>query len=83
MGRKKKRLEAMQPNPLDWTIDDLVRTATDHDFDVREGGKGSHVVFTSPTGRTQTIPAHRPIKPIYVKFLLEMLDELPTPEDTE
>jgi predicted RNA binding protein YcfA (HicA-like mRNA interferase family) len=76
VSKKQKRLEAMRHNPRDWTIDDLINLVTSLDFEVRQGGKGSHVVFTSPLGISQTIPAKRPVKAIYVKLLLEMIDML-------
>ena len=66
----------MRNNPRDWTIDDLINLAISLNFEVRQGGKGSHVVFSSPLGATQTIPAKRPVKAIYVKLLLEMIDLL-------
>jgi predicted RNA binding protein YcfA (HicA-like mRNA interferase family) len=84
VSKKQKRLEAMRNNPKDWTIDDLINLATSLNFEVRQGGKGSHVIFTSPLGATQTIPAKRPVKVIYVKLLLEMIDLLdPTLISTE
>jgi predicted RNA binding protein YcfA (HicA-like mRNA interferase family) len=81
VSKKAKRLEAMRNNPQDWTIAELVGIATAMGFDVRQGGKGSHMVFTSPLGMTQTIPAHRPVKAIYIKLLLEMIDALGETED--
>jgi predicted RNA binding protein YcfA (HicA-like mRNA interferase family) len=74
VSKKQKRLEAMRNNPRDWSIDDLISIATSLGFEVRQGGKGSHVVFTSPFGATQTVPAKRPVKAIYVKLLLDMID---------
>jgi predicted RNA binding protein YcfA (HicA-like mRNA interferase family) len=74
VSKKQKRLEALRNNPKDWTIDDLINLATSLGFEVRQGGKGSHVVFTSPLGATQTIPAKRPVKSIYVKLFLEMIE---------
>ncbi len=76
MSKKQKRLEAMRNNPRDWSIDDLISIANSLGFEVRQGGKGSHVVFTSPFGMTQTVPAKRPVKAIYAKLLLEMIDLL-------
>jgi predicted RNA binding protein YcfA (HicA-like mRNA interferase family) len=87
VSKKQKRLEAMRNNPRDWTIDDLIHIATSFGFEIRQGGKGSHVMFTSPIGATQTIPAKRPVKAIYVKLLLEMIDLLdpmtPSQEENE
>jgi predicted RNA binding protein YcfA (HicA-like mRNA interferase family) len=85
VSKKQKRLEAMRNNPRDWSINDLTHIATSFGFEVRQGGKGSHVVFTSPIGATQTSPAKRPVKAIYVKLLLEMIEALEpiTPSEEE
>lgn len=66
----------MRNNPKDWSIDELIGIATSLGVEVRQGGKGSHMMFTSPFGMTQTIPAKRPVKAIYAKLLLEMIDLL-------
>jgi predicted RNA binding protein YcfA (HicA-like mRNA interferase family) len=56
VSKQQKRLEAMRNNPRDWSIDDLISLATGLHFEVRHG-KGSHMVFTSPLGTSQTIPS--------------------------
>jgi len=35
---------------------------------------GSHCVFVRTDGKTLPVPARRPIKPIYVKKFLELVD---------
>jgi len=35
---------------------------------------GTHCVFIRSDGRTLPIPAHRPIKPIYVKKFIRLVD---------
>ena len=75
VSKKQKRLEKMLQNPQDWTLQDLVLIAYEHGFEVRQG-KGSHAVFTSPLGVSQAIPEHRPVKAVYVKKLLEMIEEV-------
>ncbi|MTW19576.1 hypothetical protein [Allochromatium palmeri] len=42
-------------------------------LDWRQEGT-SHCVFIRADGRTLPVPARRPIKPIYVKKFLELLD---------
>lgn len=71
-----KTLEKMRNNPRDWQITDLEVVASHVDIVVRKG-KGSHVSFTHPRWvDILTVPAHRPIKPIYVKKLVSLIDAL-------
>jgi predicted RNA binding protein YcfA (HicA-like mRNA interferase family) len=65
----------LQNNQRDWTLQELVIIALDYGFVVRQG-KGSHAIFTSPTSESQAIPEHRPIKAIYAKKLLAMIEEV-------
>lgn len=59
----------MRLNPHGWRIEELSVAAREHGFAVRPA-KGSHVAFTAPKGRHLTVPAHRPVKAIYVKQLI-------------
>jgi len=36
--------------------------------------KSSHCVFIRADGRTLSVPAHRPIKPIYIRKFIELID---------
>ena len=36
----------------------------------------SHVTFRFPTGDKVTIPAHKPIKPVYIQQFTVLLDQL-------
>lgn len=64
-------------NPLDWRIEQLETVAKHYGIMVRKSG-GSHVVFDHPSWvELLCVPAHRPIKPIYVKkftTLIELLE---------
>ena len=66
MGKAEKILQQMQKNPLDWRIESLKTVADAHQIEWRQRGT-SHVVFVRADGRTLPVPAHRPIKPIYIK----------------
>jgi len=71
-----KKLEKMRTNPRDWRIDQLETIAEHYGIKVRKSG-GSHVVFDhSAWVELLCIPAHRPIKPIYVKKLVDLIDFL-------
>lgn len=70
-----KLLMKMRRNPRgDWTIEDFKAIASHHEIEWRSPG-GSHVVFVSALGDVLTVPARRPIKPIYVKLFVEMIDK--------
>ncbi|MDR5776504.1 MULTISPECIES: hypothetical protein [unclassified Caballeronia] len=66
MNTATKLLEAMSRNPLDWQIGQLQSVARQHGIDWRHDG-GSHCVFVRNDGSTLPVPAHRPIKPVYIK----------------
>jgi predicted RNA binding protein YcfA (HicA-like mRNA interferase family) len=69
MARADKRLQKMRQNPRDWRIEDIQSLAGSLGIEWLHDG-GSHVIFRSPYGEHVSIPARRPIKPIYItKFL--------------
>jgi predicted RNA binding protein YcfA (HicA-like mRNA interferase family) len=77
MSTADKRLAQMRANPKsDWHIGDLETVAIAYGMKVRKSG-GSHVVFshTAATLRV-TVPARRPIKPVYVRQFVELVDEI-------
>ena len=67
-----KLLAAMRHHPLDWRIDQLQAVARQHGIDWRQEGT-SHCVFICADGRTLPVPAHRPIKPIYIKKFVALV----------
>ena len=76
MSKSVKLLNAMKNNPNDWDISQLQTVAKQNGVDWRHDG-GSHCVFITEDGRTLSVPAHRPIKPIYIKkFVALILREL-------
>lgn len=73
MTKAEKTLEKMKNNPRDWQIADLEAIANRFGVTMREG-KGSHVSFTHTKWvNILTVPAHRPIKPIYVKKFVDLI----------
>lgn len=68
-----KLLAAMRRNPLDWQIEQFQTVARQHGIEWRHDD-GSHCVFITNDGKTLPVPARRPIKPIYVKKFLDLLD---------
>ena len=76
MSKAGKLLEKMRRNPRDWRIRDLESLAARHGLEVRKPG-GSHAVFFHrATGRQLSVPAKRPIKPVYVNAFVALLDEI-------
>ena len=76
MSKIDKILAKMRNNSKDWNIADLEVIAEQFGVKVRKG-KGSHVTFThSQWIDILTVPANRPIKPIYVKKFISLIDTL-------
>jgi hypothetical protein len=76
MSKVDKLLEKMRRNPRDWRIEDLEMLALRFGLEVRKPG-GSHAIFFHEgTGRQLSVPAKRPIKPIYVTAFIALLDEI-------
>jgi predicted RNA binding protein YcfA (HicA-like mRNA interferase family) len=76
MSQTDKHLEAMRNNPRDWRIETLISIAVKYGIEVRNHG-GSHHVFSSPgIDLAVTIPAHRPIKPVYIRQFVSLLEQV-------
>lgn len=73
MTKNKKTLHRMLANPKDWRIEQLETVAKQYGVAVRKTG-GSHVVFDHDNWiELLCVPAHRPIKPIYVKKFIALI----------
>lgn len=75
MVRAEKIIERMRNNPRDWQIADLKSIATRYKIDWRQPGT-SHVTFSFPGLQPLTVPSHKPLKPIYVKKFLMLIDAI-------
>ena len=77
MASKDKLFSKMRSNPRgDWRIKDLETIAKRYDITIRKSG-GSHVVFNHPYWvELLCIPAHRPIKAIYIKKFISLVELL-------
>ena len=75
MVKHEKALERMRNNPRDWRIDELKAIAVRLGLSCRNEG-GSHHVFSYPgVDEDVCIPAHRPIKPIYIRHFVALCDK--------
>jgi hypothetical protein len=74
MTRAAKTLEAMRDNPRDRRIETLETVAAAFGVNCRKPG-GSHVIFEHPAVvEALSVPARRPIKPIYVTRFVRLID---------
>jgi hypothetical protein len=74
MTRYAKTLAKMRSNPRDWRIGDLKVIADAHGIAYRQPG-GSHVIFRHANGAMLSVPAKRPIKPVYVVKFVKLVEE--------
>lgn len=76
MNTATKLLESMRNNPRDWRIEQLHTVARQFDITIRSEG-GSHHVFTHEAViDIVSVPAHRPIKPVYVRQFVALVDKV-------
>jgi hypothetical protein len=81
MAKTDKRLIRMRQNPAgDWTIEDITRLCSVLGWQcLPPTGGGSHWKVTAPGAEViLTIPAKRPIKPVYIRKLLAMAERCKT-----
>lgn len=76
VGPRSKRLEKMRDNPRnDWTIEDIEKVCRDLGINCSPPTSGSHYKVSSEhLAGALPIPRNRPIKPIYIKKLLNLAD---------
>ena len=78
MSKRQKRLERIRQNPNNVSLADLQRVLEDYGFEYRKT-VGSHYTFTyviNDETRLFVVPFKRPIKPIYVKQALRIIDQI-------
>ena len=71
-----KTLLKMRRVQAGWRIEDLQSVASENYVEWRRPGRGgSHVIFSAPGVREIVcVPAKRPIKPVYIKQFLTLVD---------
>jgi hypothetical protein len=69
-------LERMRANPVgDWQIGDVEALCREHGLSFRRGKGTSHGHAKHPMAREiLTIPARRPIKPVYIRRLVRYIE---------
>ena len=73
MSNAAKLVAKMRRNPQDWRIEDFNVIARSLGIDHEQHGT-SHVIFRHATAGRLSVPAHRPIKPVYVRLFVEFVD---------
>ena len=77
MNTSLKLQQAMRRNPAgDWKMADLLTLGKRYGLSVRSTGGSHHVFSHAHSVNTLTVPARRPIKAIYIKQFLALLDAL-------
>ncbi len=72
MSKAQKLLAAMENNPLDCQIEQVETVARAFGLTVHRPG-GSHHIVRHTNGKKVSIPAHRPIKPIYIRQFVRLV----------
>ena len=75
LAKKQSLLEQMRQNPRrNWSIDDVAKVCTENGIQCMSPTRGTHYKVASPLlDGHLTVPAHRPIKPFYIKELVGMI----------
>ncbi len=74
MPRADRTLDRMRSNPRDWRIASFEAVPPAHGVNIRKPG-GSHVVFEHPAvAEAVSVPARRPIKPVYVRRFVAFIE---------
>ncbi|WP_241086838.1 hypothetical protein [Candidatus Vondammii sp. HM_W22] len=74
MSKAEKLLQQMKSNPkADWTLDNVKTLCKAFNLTLRQRST-SHAVVTNANGQHLTVPMHKPIKPLYIKRLVELIE---------
>ncbi len=78
MTKRERRLERMTTNPQDgWTIQDVITVCAAANVECSAPTRGGHYKIShSSQVEILTIPAHRPVKAIYIKRLVAFLSRV-------
>jgi len=77
VGSDDKLLARMRNNPRDWRIEDVLALCRANGIECSPPRSGSHFkVKHASMAEILTVPAHRPIKPVYIRELLRFVDRV-------
>lgn len=84
MGKGEKRLAQMRNNPKgDWQIADLEVVCRAYSIALESPSGGSHWSIFHRKAGIQTIPAHRNIKPRYIREFIRFVDKIAGDQDDD
>ena len=76
MSSIERYIRKMRNNPIGWRIESLEAVARSLGISIRKSG-GSHVVFEHEASEILvSVPARRPIKPVYVRQFIQLIDDI-------
>jgi predicted RNA binding protein YcfA (HicA-like mRNA interferase family) len=79
VAKAAKTLAAMRSNPQGWAIADVERVCAHVGLKCSAPRRGSHYKVSHPDlAEILTVPFKRPIKPVYIRELLRMIERLET-----
>jgi hypothetical protein len=77
MAGGKKLLEKMRDNPRDWRIEDVCGVCRAFGIECEKPPAGSHYGVSHPSQiHHLTVPHRRPIKPVYIRKLVQFVDRV-------
>lgn len=77
MAKADKTIAGMRANPQGWTLTDVERVCAHAGLTCSAPKRGSHYKVSHPAiPEILTVPFKRPIKPVYIRELLRMIDQL-------
>ena len=79
MAKGRRIVDRMRRSPLDWRIEDFKTVARAYGIPYRQPGT-SHVTFCF-SDRLVTVPAHKPVKPVYVQQFVRAITDMEGRDD--
>ena len=77
MAKVDKTIAGMRANPQGWTVADVERVCAHAGLKCSAPKRGSHYKVSHPAlPEILTVPFKRPIKPVYIRELLRMIERL-------
>ena len=84
MSTLKKLVAAMKNNPKDVSFEDIDKIMLHFGFTCRQPRSGSsHYTYSHEVVGLLTIPKNRPIKAVYVRRVLQLIEELQEEKDAK
>jgi len=74
MSKKEKRIESIKNNPKNVKFQNLKKVLENLGYKAINNG-GSHYVFTKENATSLTIPFRNPVKVVYVKQVISIIED--------